>query len=157
MQTLILTFVKKSYLDVFEGLGSWEYLYFILVFFKFVNEIFSSLSFFNVDYCLATISWCSLRVFGSIFLLDFFFFYFFIAFLLFFFFFFWLSSVLIIHFEDFFQVYIIFSQSILVFELSLLLQETNSSCFALKFPMVIKQHRLFVHFTWKFCNQHLCK
>ena len=72
MQTLILTFVKKSYLDVFEGLGSWEYLYFILVFFKFVNEIFSSLSFFHVDYCLATISWCSLRVSGSIFLLDFF-------------------------------------------------------------------------------------
>ena len=71
VQTLILTFVKKSYLDVFEGLGLWEYLYFILVFFKFVNEIFSSLSFFNVDYCLATISWCSLCVFGFFFLLFF--------------------------------------------------------------------------------------
>ena len=91
VQTLILTFVKKSYLDVFEGLGLWEYLYFILVFFKFVNEIFSSLSFFNVYYCLATISWRSIRVFGFIFLLYFFFFYFFIAFLLFFFFFFFVK------------------------------------------------------------------
>ena len=154
MQTLILTFVKKSYLDVFEGLGLWEYLYFILVFFKFVNEIFSSLSFFNVDYCLATISSCVWIYFSF----GFFFFYFFIAVLLFFpYFYFFVKYHSYYSFWRFFlSIYNIFTINLDIWAFTFTTR-ANSSGFALKFPMVLKQHGLFVRFTWKFYSQHLCK